>query len=435
MLVVWFVLSPTLCYASETVTNQTYTYDWREAERELLEYSQDSGGISTWTVTDDDVANGLVQANFVFNDRKTWKTKYNSVPYVWQSPLSINVFEFSSAYSTYPDLQSGDYGNGIEFCTHLTRVDSGKLIDKNEEYHLTLNGFKHQMRYNYRYKWSASNGGGSGGGVAYYPVDINSLTALTLQYYGVNGEYISERISNDKFSEVITTSGDTFGIDLDLVAPNFDVKALRVVFSFTLSAYNWSVPDASSYHSGASHDSGTGIYFETVVYNGVLKITTPDETSGLLSGIIEWLRSIRDGIVNVANYVLELPSRIWTFIQEGLKMLFIPSEADISNMHEQWQNLMRDRFGAIYESGDIVHSFSETMSVNSAMVADTGGIITMPAVTANLAGTDFTFGGYDVDLVPDGFQWLVTSLKMLINIVCTILFINALKGKIEVLLR
>lgn len=398
---------------------------------------EEDEGISLFTVTDDDVANGLVQANFVFNERKTWNTKYNSVPYVWQSPLSIDVFEFSSGHSTYPDLQSGDYGNGLEFCTHLSRVDSGKLIDKNEEYHLTLNGFKHQMRYNYHWSYSIVNvGAGSGGGVAYYPVDINLLRALTLQYYGVNGEYISQSISNDRFSDVITISGDTFGIDLDVVAPNFDVKALRVVFSFTLNAYNWSVPDASSYHRGATHEYGTGIYFETVVYNGVLKITTPDESTGLLKGIIEWLKSIRDGIVNVGNGVtnvfnsiLELPAKLWNLIETGLKNLFVPSETAIAEMKDKWDTLLADRFGVVYESGALVIDIA-----NSVSEASTSETITFPSVSYNFSGTDFTFGGYEVDVIPNGFEFLADILKGVLDIVCTLAFINAMRRKYDELM-
>ena len=169
--------------------------------------------------------------------------------------------------------------------------------------------------------------------------------------------------------------------------------------------------------------------------NSSFVVEKADSSTGLLNGIIEWLRSIRDGITGVADSITQLPNKIWTVMENGIKGLFIPTEEDITNMHSQWDSLMRDRFGAIYESGDIVHQFAQQMETSAVMVADNGGVISMPSATINVAGVSFTFGGYEVDIVPQGFEWLVQSIKMIVNIVCTIMFINALKSKIEVLLR
>ena len=430
----WFALFPTLSYASETVTNQTYTYDWREAERELQEYMQDSSvsGSTTWTVDKDDVANGLVQAYFLFQTRSDYEYKYIGNPFSWVSPAIIDVQEFSAALSSYDSLSSGVYKRGLVFSPIITTVDGSVLIHSGDSANLVMNGFKHQMRHTYTWSWSTVNvGGGSGSGVEYYPIDPNEIDYIAIVYFRDNGQRQVELLD---ISDVLTIKGDTFGIDCDITAP-FDVVQINIEFGIPLSAYNWSVPDVSGYHKDAYYAGGTGIYFQTNIYNGVLKIDIPDETSGLLSGIIEWLRSIRDGIVNVANYVLELPSRIWTFIQEGLKMLFIPSESDITDMHNQWDELMRDRFGAIYEAGDLVHSFGATVQTSAIMAVDSGGVIELPSATVNLAGVPFTFGGYTVDIIPAGFEFLSTAVKSIVNIVCTVIFLNMLRNKLEELIR
>jgi hypothetical protein len=69
------------------------------------------------------------------------------------------------------------------------------------------------------------------------------------------------------------------------------------------------------------------------------------------------------------------------------------------------------------------------------MTADSGGIITMPQVTVSLAGTPFTFGGYQVDIIPDGFETLQQMCRLAVSMVCTVVFINMLKEKLEWILR
>ena len=207
--------------------------------------------------------------------------------------------------------------------------------------------------------------------------------------------------------------GTNFGVKIkDCEAP-FDVQYVEIDFYLLPDALSWDTSSLAMFKSW---------YGANVKFNyseSTFSLEEKDQSTGLLKGVIEWLQSIRDGIVNVKNSIVELPNKIWAVMENGIKGLIVPSEEDISNMHNQWDELMRDRFGAIYESGDIVHQFAQTMETSSVMVADNGGVITMPSATINVAGTAFTFGGYEVDLVPNGFQWLVDTIKMVVNIVCT----------------
>lgn len=58
----------------------------------------------------------------------------------------------------------------------------------------------------------------------------------------------------------------------------------------------------------------------------------------------------------------------------------------------------------------------------------------MPEVTVNFSDTSFSFGGYEVSIIPDGFDVLVTAVKGITSIVCTFLFINSLRNKYEKLI-
>ena len=444
--VLWFALSPTLSYASEYEPVFDNVYGVMTTDE-----------IGTFDLKDSELMSGYLQTSVSARFRiggsgYSPKTLINYVDYI--PPFS---------YEEERTPSNGDYNfytaskDKYQYYVTLSSKNDLSIFDKDKVYDINLGGLF--FAYHQQYL--------DLGGTTRFVADVfdpKKITGITLTMFDKSDG--SGSFTEANITDSLTINGDTFGINLNDFEMPIDCKRIRIWFTFDVDALSFDESQVDYFNKWLTVGKLDARFIDST-----LTVTEVDQTAGLLSGIVSWLQSIRDGIVNVGdgvtnvknavtnglnsvvtgvsnvknavtngltnvvNSIIELPSKIWNVFETGIKSLFVPSEADISTMHEKWQNLMRDRFGAIYQSGDIVHSFSQTMSVNSAMVADTGGIITMPAVTANLAGTNFTFGGYEVDLVPDGFQWLVTSLKMLINIVCTILFINALKGKIEVLLR
>ena len=76
---------------------------------------------------------------------------------------------------------------------------------------------------------------------------------------------------------------------------------------------------------------------------------------------------------------------------------------------------MSSRFGAVYQVVNIM-----TDSWDGIMQADQTDTISFPQATLNFSGTSFSFGGYDVKIVPDGFGVLVTAIKSIVAIVCTV---------------
>lgn len=158
--------------------------------------------------------------------------------------------------------------------------------------------------------------------------------------------------------------------------------------------------------------------------------------SGILTTIIDWLTSIRDNILNVfdtlkqgfsaiVTVITELPERIWDYIEIGLKNLFVPSEDDIVAIQDDWDTLLRDRFGALYQAVDMITDYAD------AFVEQEKSTITFPSVSIPLAGSNFVFGGWEVKVIPDGFGFLVDALKMVISIVCTFAVVNMLRNRFE----
>ena len=214
------------------------------------------------------------------------------------------------------------------------------------------------------------------------------------------------------------------------------------VYRFSL-LFDTSLDDFSAY-STSRYIGTSGV----IVADSAEGEEPEEDTVGFLGGMFDdifgWLRDIRDNIASVFTGITdgfsnlgskitdtmaairELPSLIWTKISDGLKALFIPTQSQIESMRGSWEWTLSSRFGAVYQAGAMLFDVAGSVRDTAAQ-----GVIEFPSVTVNLAGTDFTFGGYDVDVVPDGFEWLATTIKGVLDIVCTLAFINALKRRYD----
>lgn len=152
--------------------------------------------------------------------------------------------------------------------------------------------------------------------------------------------------------------------------------------------------------------------------------------TNLPANIANSIKGFFDNVVNAVNKVFtaisELPAKIWNLIETGLKNLFVPTEEDLQEYYDKWDVLMSERFGALYEVVNIVTDF-----IDSFKSYNETGTIDFPAVTVDLAGSPFTFGGWTVDIVPDGFGLLFDSLKLAVDMVCTYAFVFGMKKRYE----
>lgn len=184
-------------------------------------------------------------------------------------------------------------------------------------------------------------------------------------------------------------------------------------------------------------------------FSGNLQLEIDDNTSGLLGSIIELVTTVKDKLISgfsdlaskltsgfsdlasklssVISGITNLPSKLWTLIENGLKSLFVPDETFIQEYKNDWDSVLSDRFGAIYQSVDLLIDYVSMIDNNVSK-----GTITLPSTTINLPdNNDFTFGGYDVNVVPDGFGFLADAVKFAIDVVCSFAVINALKRRFE----
>lgn len=157
--------------------------------------------------------------------------------------------------------------------------------------------------------------------------------------------------------------------------------------------------------------------------------TITEESKSIKEKIVNAADSIKNKLQDVKDGIVNKLEDVKIGLLDGIKKFFIPDETKMQEMHDKWDELFSSRFGALYEVSQIIRDFASELKYTSEQ-----HVITLPAVTVNLSGTDFTFGGYDVDLVPDErLSILLSTLKIITSIVCTLAFLNALKRKYDVL--
>lgn len=230
----------------------------------------------------------------------------------------------------------------------------------------------------------------------------------------------------------LNNSKNTSNVKLNIEAEK-DILKVRIVEGMRITDVN-STLDYAYFESTAGFEN----------YPMKVTIEEEDKSIGLLEGIWNGITDLGskisngftelgnkvttgftnmvNGIKDVFNAIKDLPAKIWEFIENGLKSLFVPDEEYMSGYSDKWDSLMASRFGALYEVGDIV-----VTSWGDIQLADQTDSIQIPEVCLNLPDNcSFTFGGYDVTIVPDGFDVLVNALKLIISLTATYLFINGL---------
>lgn len=153
----------------------------------------------------------------------------------------------------------------------------------------------------------------------------------------------------------------------------------------------------------------------TVTSSRATVIVEEDRTDSLLDTIVGGVSDIIDGILNLPQLIID-----------GIKSLFIPDAWEMAAYQLKWEELFAARFGAIYEAVVLIDEFGQAIGEQAKQ-----GTVTFPAITLDLAGTPWTFGGWEVKVVPDGFDVVIGTLKTAINIVCTFAFVNGLRHRFE----
>lgn len=176
------------------------------------------------------------------------------------------------------------------------------------------------------------------------------------------------------------------------------------------------------YGIGATFIAGGQAADHTVnLYVAGFVLEDPDDTE-YKNNVFGWFQRILDAIKNLPNLLVE-----------GIKNLFLPSQEAVFDFRNKMESLLRDRLGPAYEASEVIEDFAYSFANSPATLDENFEPATLdfPAFTVNLAGADFTIGGWEVQIIPDGFEDIVAILNTVVNMVCTLAFVNALRGRLE----
>lgn len=308
-----------------------------------------------------------------------------------------------SAYT----LRSKAYASNIYT---IRNKDGSTLFEKDKTYNVRFQNVYHSFLGDYREQ-------------QYYIRDLYSLSIVT---YDIESGAILQTISDYSVKHVEDTP--YYDISFSFTSTD-DVKDIM----FTITS---SIPDESpeGIYTKQGYPSFTGYLGE---FNGDDKyqfsFDVESQETGLLRTVIDWLKGIKSsitdmatGLVNkitvVVNGILELPSKIG----EWLINLLVPTDEQKQDILDSAEQLLTDKFGGLFQASDIIHGIKDSIKYT-----DITNTITLPFVSLESVGIPFSFGGYEVKIVPDSMTLLVTACKRIISIVCTFAFINALKKRYD----
>lgn len=313
----------------------------------------------------------------------------------WLSGMTTDYIK----YDPYSYAASGEYTtNFIDRFSIKNELEP--LVHTGDKLELTVTGLAGHSLWGYG---SSSSNGGELLPYMYY-------TPIKFVVYAIDltGNW---RICEDASVHFMPTGSRSYHLSIDTGVAPYDVHTYEVdlVWHFEgfYNDYDSDFISGKFSYNRAAGFIDCGMYW-SYIYSD--KVAIQEQ--------LEVQRSILDTLI-------ELPNTIWVKVEEGLTNLFVPNEQTISNMQQEWNSLLADRFGALYQVIDLVTEFADAFQDSE---QDT---ITLPAVTVPVGADGWTFGGWEIQVVPDGMNVLFTTLKTLVSIVATFLFVNGLKRRFE----
>lgn len=159
----------------------------------------------------------------------------------------------------------------------------------------------------------------------------------------------------------------------------------------------------------------------------IIKNKVSDIATGVWSIPTNLFNKFSTALNNIYDTVTNIPLLIWEKIENGFKVLFVPTDEQILNFKSGLSSSLKEEFGAVYQ---VVEIFSNKW--NCVMESGQTHYIDFPSATIKLPDNNsFTFGGYKVNVVPEGFEWLAVTVKSFFGIIFTLAFVNGLRKKYD----
>ena len=279
-------------------------------------------------------------------------------------------------------------------------------------------------------------------------ISIKGTTVFQFQveYENSNGSYVTARVYPDTMQLLI--NGEPYGsINVHDSSGMFTVKeTYKLTSNITSYGYRftWSAPHvffSASDHSRtvnlmplkvndsvswAASEPGTGDVI------GSVDQTTEEvkKTNGLLGSLIQLVQSIVSGIGtlvqsigNIFTAITELPGKIWTAIQNGLQLLFVPSTDELDAIHDKWLELCETKFGFIYQAYQMLENVWSTLI--GGWSSHTDYTFKFPGISFEMLGETYhVVEPQVIDFDNDLMAVLRVPLGTIVSIVCVLGVVN-----------
>lgn len=313
-----------------------------------------------------------------------------------------------------------------------------------------------------------------------YWLDMTLNSAYFMYFYDFSGK--AYRVDSSMYDVLIDQEDAMITVKMKSDIYDFDVYSIRLFIQFGIRALTNAELELE-YDAWPSEEYFTsyGIFRSSFGYENLyLELDSDEEaTTGLLTSIIEYVKSIWDSIKNlpaniktaltslfdglssaisgffdslktkltnlfkgvtdgISNLYYSLAGRgeegdsdyipsLWQRIIDGIKGLFVPDEDYMSDYSDKWDSLLSQRLGAVYQVSDVlINSWKNVTDV------DTQKTINIPKLEIPLPDNNkFVFGPYDVNIVPDGFSFLFDSIRLITSICIVVLVFNGLRRKYD----
>lgn len=343
---------------------------------------------SAYALLDDyDIEDGEVQVAFdTYYDAPDNVLIKNSG---WKNVTTTNL-TYTTAIS-YSTVATTDF-----ITSYSIRNDTEALFAQNETAVLTFDGLTQALLvYN--------NSTGSSG---FWPFDSAGVNLI--QVYARSSDSNYSELLEDAKVDLRTYSDGTFSLSLNSGVLPFTVSGFSVHIYYGIDAFDDFPPDVYAGGYPWTFELKQGWTDHKLNYSYL------PASSSITS-------EIRETVTEVKEEIVALPDKIGDVITG----LFVPSEDDVTSQQDKWTELLSDRFGALYQVGDLVTDYA------NAFVESEQDIIHIPTIEIPFGEVVFQFGGWDVQVIPDGFQVVIEALKLIVSIACTFLFVNGLKRRFE----
>ena len=258
------------------------------------------------------------------------------------------------------------------------------------------------------------------------PLTIRVATSLNFNSHDYSTIYVNGYISSHLYllyknnsvrymiepkTFQLMVNGSPYGDVMDY-GTGFDIELdVESLGGFTSLGFYFYYPTYTTSFSqgGTTSKVSLGYWLDA----STLSFSTQDVSSGLLASILAWLSNILDAIVS-------LPGRVASAISNVLQSLFVPSQEDFINLKTQYETLLEERLGFIWQAGEWVVTFGQ--SILTAVQGGNEYTFTFPGISFPMNGTTYVLAEPVQVSLQNAFFEVV--LGTIVAIVCVVAFIN-----------